>query len=130
MPVKDKQISRSVNIQEGVPSSVLSFYKDFINFRKTNVTLQEGNQYFIDNDEDLLIFTREFQGVITLCIFNLGEVSFMLKTNFNFDKDNVLSLNIHLREDSIEIEKNGLIIMNVEEDHRSISSRIDFRKLV
>ena len=130
LPVKDKQISRSVNIQEGVPSSVLSFYKDFINFRKTNVTLQEGNQYFIDNDEDLLIFTREFQGVITLCIFNLGEVSFMLKTNFNFDKDNVLSLNIHLREDSIEIEKNGLMIMNVEEDHRSISSRIDFIKLV
>ena len=130
LPVKASQRCRSVDLQEDVPSSVLNFYKDFIKFRKAYRALQEGNQNFIGNDDDLLIFTREFGEQVVLCVFNLGKKSFVLRRNFNFVADNVLSLNINLKKDYIEIEKYGLVIVNTEEKHHLLSKKIEFKQSI
>tara|TARA_Y100000768_G_scaffold118543_1_gene87540 strand:+ start:13935 stop:15572 length:1638 start_codon:yes stop_codon:yes gene_type:complete len=130
LPVKASQRCRSVDLQEDVPSSVLNFYKDFIKFRKAYRALQEGNQNFIGNDDDLLIFTREFGEQVVLCVFNLGKKSFVLRRNFNFVADNVLSLNINLKKDCIEIEKYGLVIVNTEEKHHLLSKKIEFKQSI
>ena len=130
LPVKASQRCRSVDSQEDVPSSVLNFYKDFIKFRKAYRALQEGNQNFIGNDDDLLIFTREFGEQVVLCVFNLGKKSFVLRRNFNFVADNVLSLNINLKKDYIEIEKYGLVIVNTEEKHHLLSKKIEFKQSI
>ena len=130
LPVKASQRCRSVDLQEDVPSSVLNFYKDFIKFRKAYRALQEGNQNFIGNDDDLLIFTREFGEQVVFCVFNLGKKSFVLRRNFNFVADNVLSLNINLKKDYIEIEKYGLVIVNTEEKHHLLSKKIEFKQSI
>tara|TARA_B100001173_G_scaffold64261_2_gene54211 strand:- start:1465 stop:3099 length:1635 start_codon:yes stop_codon:yes gene_type:complete len=115
LPVKDKQKSKSVSIQEKEPNSVLNFYKKFIAYRKLDSALTEGNQMFLSDKNNILVFLRECKDSKTLCIFNLGPLQHAIKRFFNYDDNEVISSEVKLTKNEIEINKYGfMIISNIQ----------------
>ncbi len=73
LPVKDPQISRSVDLQDTVDQSTLSFYRRAIAFRKENAALRAGKTTFVNLPEPLLAFHRVADDQSITCVFNLSK---------------------------------------------------------
>ena len=112
LPVKEKQLSKSVNLQVNNPDSVLNFYKNFLSIRKLNLALNEGDQTFLSDEDDLLIFSREHEKSKTLCVFNLNEETYKMNINFQFETSDITSSNINIAQNQIELKENGFIIIS------------------
>jgi alpha-glucosidase len=73
LPVDSAHKLLAVDTQEDDPESVLSFFRDLIQLRKSSSALKRGDLEFLDTPEDLLAFTRDTGGEIAWCVFNLGK---------------------------------------------------------
>ncbi|MFN3723244.1 MAG: alpha-amylase family glycosyl hydrolase [Paracoccaceae bacterium] len=69
LPVKAPQLARNVAAQDGVPGSVLEFYRDMLTFRRATPALLSGRTRFFDVPEPVLAFAR---GDGLACAFNLS----------------------------------------------------------
>ena len=69
LPVKAPQRARNVAAQEGVPGSVLEFYRQMLAFRRATPALRSGQTRFFDVPEPVLAFAR---GPDLVCVFNLS----------------------------------------------------------
>ena len=112
LPVKEKQLSRSVNLQNEDPYSVLNFYKEFLSYRKSNVALSEGDQSFLSNDSDLLIFVRRHKKSKTLCVFNLNMETYKINISFDFTMDQLMYSGVNIAKNQIELSHNSFIIIS------------------
>ena len=72
LPVKAPQQARAVDAQEAQNDSVLHFYRQIIDFRKTSPALTRGATTFLDLPEPVLGFTRKADGQTLTCLFNLS----------------------------------------------------------
>lgn len=77
LPVKAAQAARAVSVQAGDPTSVLSFYKRVLAFRRGSDVLKTGRSRFVDLPEPVLAFHRVLGNRALTCAFNLSpdEVS-------------------------------------------------------
>ncbi|NQY35121.1 MAG: alpha-glucosidase [Alteromonadaceae bacterium] len=73
LPISEHQKAQSVNTQESDDNSVLNAYKTFIHWRKTQSELIYGDIEFIDCDDNILAFTRSYEGKKLLACFNFSE---------------------------------------------------------
>ena len=73
LPISEHQKAQSVNTQESDDNSVLRAYKTFIHWRKTQSELIYGDIEFIDCDDNILAFTRSYEGKKLLACFNFSE---------------------------------------------------------
>ncbi len=73
LPVKPPQASRAIDTQEGDETSILSFYRTAIAFRKSNPALQAGKTTFLTLPEPILAFRRSAEGQALTCVFNLSR---------------------------------------------------------
>ena len=130
LPVKEKQKNRSVSLQEDEPNSILNFYKKFILFRKSDPALLSGKHIFLNEHEDLLVFNREIQNIKTLCIFNLSENIYVVdKVGLNMDSN--ISSNINIKDDQIEINRYGLIIISdIQNNLKELENILEFKKIL
>ncbi|MEO0369183.1 MAG: alpha-glucosidase [Pseudomonadota bacterium] len=80
LPVADIHRGNCVVFQENDPSSVLNFYRAFLDWRHSQPILSKGSIRFIECDEPILAFIREHQERQLLLCFNLGNTE--AKTNF------------------------------------------------
>jgi alpha-glucosidase len=71
LPVKAPQAANSVD-QQG-ESSILTYYKDMIVYRKASPALTHGKTTFISLPEPLLAFTRTADEESLTCVFNLSK---------------------------------------------------------
>jgi alpha-glucosidase len=72
LPLPEDHLPLAVDRQESDPSSVLSAYRDFLRFRRSNPALISGSIRFFDVPEPLLVFERTLDRQRLLCAFNLG----------------------------------------------------------
>ncbi len=77
LPVKPAQAARNVAAQQGVPGSVLEFYRQMLAFRSATPALVTGATRFHDLPEPVLAFTR---GGNLTCVFNLSPNPVALTT--------------------------------------------------
>lgn len=63
----------SVEKQEKDKNSLLNFYKDMINFKKSNLPVLKGDFKLIKTSEDLFAFVRTYNDKYMLMIFNLTD---------------------------------------------------------
>lgn len=75
LPSAPEHAERAVSVQEAAPLSPLNRVRAFLAWRKTRPELAAGAITFHDSDEPLLAFTREHDGVRTLCVFNCSDAS-------------------------------------------------------
>ncbi len=71
LPVPSEHITRAVDAQEGLETSVLHQYRAVLAFRKAHPPLIDGDMTFLDTNQDLLAFVREKGGEKLLFVFNL-----------------------------------------------------------
>lgn len=69
LPVKQAQAGNAVASQDGMPDSVLEFYRRMLKLRRETPELVSGRTRFFDVSEPILAFTR---GEKVLCVFNLS----------------------------------------------------------
>ncbi|HHB83571.1 MAG TPA: alpha-glucosidase, partial [Devosia sp.] len=72
LPVKPAHCALNVEEQSLEPGSILNFYKNVLNFRRTRPALKTGDIEFIDTPEPVLAFYRVNNKDAQLCIFNLS----------------------------------------------------------
>ena len=79
LPVPVEHILRAVSVQSGDENSVLEHYRRFLAFRKQHHVFAKGEIVFSEPQDQVLIYTREFEGETVLCVFNMsateGEAS-------------------------------------------------------
>ncbi len=73
LPVSDTHTQRNVTSQLADANSTLKAYQEFMQWRRTQPSLIEGDIRFIDTPEPVLAFERSHQGETVLCYFNLSE---------------------------------------------------------
>lgn len=73
LPVPDTHKAMAVSAQENDPGSVLNFTRAFLQWRKQTPALIYGDIDFIDTGSDnVLAFTRTYEGQCWLCLFNFS----------------------------------------------------------
>jgi alpha-glucosidase len=72
LPIDPSHYDLSQDAQEDDANSVLNFVRAFLALRKKHPALTRGSINFLECDEPILAFTREFDGEKLLCVFNLG----------------------------------------------------------
>ncbi|GAA0361565.1 alpha-amylase family glycosyl hydrolase [Bowmanella denitrificans] len=75
LPVPEAHLPLSVEEQEKQPDSVLNTYRQIMAWRKQQPALLYGDIRFIDTEEPVLAFVRQWQGEAILACFNLSEQS-------------------------------------------------------
>ncbi len=73
LPIPEQHRQRSVARQEADPDSVLSGFRAFLRWRKTQPALCWGDIRFLDVPEPVLAFTRALDGETVLAAFNLSD---------------------------------------------------------
>jgi alpha-glucosidase len=72
LPVPVEHILRAVSVQNGDENSVLEHYRRFLAFRKQHPVFAKGEIVFSAPQDEVLIYTREFEGETVLCVFNMS----------------------------------------------------------
>lgn len=72
LPVKPPQRQRAVSAQEGVPGSVLEFYRGMLAFRRARPAFVSGRTEFLDLPDPVLGFRRGSGAGALTCLFNLS----------------------------------------------------------
>lgn len=90
LPVPTVHGEQAVDLQMVMPESVLTAYRSFLYWRKTQPSLQYGEIKFVASDNDKLVFLRSYQAKQLLVIVNFSahEVSYSLNS---MSQCNVLS---------------------------------------
>ncbi|GGO64042.1 alpha-glucosidase family protein [Bowmanella pacifica] len=73
LPVPDEHLPLSVEEQEKQAGSVLNSYRGLMRWRKQQPVLLFGDIHFIDSQEPVLAFIREWQEERILACFNLSD---------------------------------------------------------
>ncbi|MDW6020990.1 alpha-glucosidase family protein [Mesorhizobium sp. BAC0120] len=73
LPIPEAHLRRTVDRQEGDPSSVLAHYRDMLDFRRRHPALVNGDIRFLDSDDNVLAFLRPSENERLLCVFNFAN---------------------------------------------------------
>lgn len=111
LPIQDDHKERAVSVQESQPDSVLNFFRQLLQWRKTQDDLQIGNIEFFDYGEDILVYRR---GDI-MCIFNLrnkkDQITF---ADSNLAKSTFKPYNCDLINNTLDLDPFGFGFFNIK----------------
>lgn len=72
LPIPADHMSKAVDLQEHKDGSTLTFYQQFISFRKSRPELISGSIELVDAASGVLAFYRAHNGQKLLCVFNMS----------------------------------------------------------
>lgn len=73
LPVPPEHLIHAVDRQDDDPSSVLTFFRHFLRWRKGHPVLRDGDIRFVEAPEPILAFERTHENERRLIVFNLGN---------------------------------------------------------
>ena len=73
LPVPADHLAKAVDQQLNVPESVLSHYRQMLEFRKRHQALSKGDITLLEAPTDVLAFIRRGEGEAILCVFNMSD---------------------------------------------------------
>jgi len=86
LPVPYEQAALSVDAQQADGNSVLTHYRQTLEFRKQHPALIDGDMAFIGTNQDLLAFTRQKGEERLLFVFNLTREAVEFELPAGFEK--------------------------------------------
>jgi len=75
LPVGESHRALAVDQQDGVPESLLSFYRTMLKWRKTQTALLDGDIALLPVDKQVFAFIRGNGAQRVLCVFNFSDQS-------------------------------------------------------
>lgn len=79
LPIAVEHVERAVSVQERDPNSTLSFYREFIAFRRRFPALSKGALEILRADDDVYAMVREHEGERVFVVFNLSASEQVVK---------------------------------------------------
>lgn len=73
LPVSNDHMELAVSLQEEDEASLLSHYRDVLNFRSQHKALSKGNIRFLDKVDGVLIFERSHEGTTIMVAINMSD---------------------------------------------------------
>ena len=73
LPVSEAHRPLAVDVQEKQSDSLLSFYRQLLQWRKSQPVLLHGDTALLPADEQVLAYVRTHESKKILCVFNLSE---------------------------------------------------------
>ena len=119
LPVKQPQLDRAVDTQDGVEASVLTAYRETINFRKSNAALWSGITEFVEIAEPILAFHRKTEGQTLTCIFNLSPETVKLSVEGKAAVTG-LAQAANYSEGALELGANGFVYLEAAEGQPTV----------
>ncbi|MDJ0905261.1 MAG: alpha glucosidase [Woeseiaceae bacterium] len=72
LPIAEDHLALAVDAQERDPDSILNLFRELIGLRRRHPALRCGDLDFLEAPENVLAFTRTYEGETLHCVFNLG----------------------------------------------------------
>ncbi len=75
LPIDPRHQDHAIDLQNNADESMLNFTRDIIAYRQNSQALRLGDITLLSKDktqEDMVIFTRQYENEVVLCIVNLG----------------------------------------------------------
>jgi len=110
LPIPQDHLSMSVDKQLAEEDSVLNSFKQFMNWRKTQPALIDGDIQFIETAESILAFTRKSEKGSMLVCFNLSNQEQSTKISRNDSTSMLLEHGLasgELRDDELTLPPFG-----------------------
>lgn len=73
LPISNEHLPMAANVQETDETSLLSHYKDVLNFRSKHLELSKGSIRFLNFTGDALLFERSHKGSNILVAINMSD---------------------------------------------------------
>lgn len=73
LPLAAEHIARAADLQEAQPDSTLAFFRQFIQWRRQQDALVQGEIQFLAAAEPVLALTRSAGADVLICVFNLSD---------------------------------------------------------
>lgn len=73
LPVSNDHMELAVSLQEEDEASLLSHYREVLNFRSQHKALSKGNIRFLDKVDGVLIFERSHEGTTIMVAINMSD---------------------------------------------------------
>ncbi len=94
LAVNENFTSINVEKQESQTDSVLNYFRNMVQLRKSHLTLVYGTFELVDeNNEQIFAYTRQLENEIFLVVLNFSDTPALLNTNIGIQKDNILISN-------------------------------------
>ncbi|WP_293660592.1 alpha-glucosidase [Rhodoferax sp. OV413] len=75
LPVAESQRALAVSEQDGVKDSLLTYYRQILQWRKTQPAIQRGDLQLLPVSDLVFAFVRGFEGARVLCAFNFSATA-------------------------------------------------------
>ena len=75
LPVSEAHRPLAVDVQEKQSDSLLTFYRQLLQWRKSQPVLLHGDIALLPANEQVLAYVREHEGKKVLCVFNISETA-------------------------------------------------------
>jgi alpha-glucosidase len=72
LPVAESQRALAVSEQDGVKDSLLTYYRQILQWRKTQPAIQRGDLELLPVSDQVFAFVRSLEGARVLCVFNFS----------------------------------------------------------
>lgn len=72
LPVAESQRALAVSEQDGVKDSLLTYYRQILQWRKTQPAIQRGDLQLLPVSDQVFAFVRSLEGARVLCVFNFS----------------------------------------------------------
>jgi alpha-glucosidase len=72
LPVSESQRALAVSEQDGVKDSLLTYYRQILQWRKTQPAIQRGDLELLPVSDQVFAFVRSLEGARVLCVFNFS----------------------------------------------------------
>jgi len=73
LPIPAAHRARAVDAEEADPRAVIHFYRKILALRRSSAALRCGDIAFLDTADDILAFTRSYDGETILCLYNMSR---------------------------------------------------------
>jgi len=75
LPVAESQRALAVSEQDGVKDSLLTYYRQILQWRKTLPAIQRGDLQLLPVSDHVFAFVRSLEGARVLCVFNFSATA-------------------------------------------------------
>lgn len=104
LPVSNNHLPLAVDVQNANSQSVLNSYRTFLNWRKTQPALVQGELQFISSTETHLAFLRKNDSQVILAIFNLSTEPCSISLPVELVSESRLTLNAEASHGEVRLE--------------------------
>ncbi len=113
LPAVKEHTALSVDIQDKDKNSILNSFRSFTSWRKLHKALIKGSISFIEADEEIMSFYREYEDEKLICFFNISANKRDFNYNNPFGEDKFVSGGYKQANNKLTLDPYSFVISKI-----------------